>query len=56
MGLMEFGDHFNTDNAADRFPDYCSSPENRAKYRTAVAGAAERVSDEAFKERLAQPD
>ena len=53
---MDFGDHFNPDNAADLFPDYCSSPENLAKYRTAVAGAAGWVSDEAFKERLAEPD
>jgi hypothetical protein len=53
---MEFGDHFNPDNAAELFPDYCSSPENRAKYRLAVAGAAGWVSDEAFRERLAEPD
>jgi len=53
---MEFGDHFNPDNAAELFPDYCFSPENRAKYRTAVAGAAGWVSDQAFKQRLADPD
>ena len=32
---IEFEDHFNPDNAAELFPDYCSSPENRAKFRTA---------------------
>ncbi len=53
---VEFRDHFNPDNAAELFSDYCSSPENRAKYRTAVAGAAGWVSDEAFKQRLAEPD
>jgi hypothetical protein len=53
---MEFGDHFNPDNAAELFPDYCTSPENRAKYRIAVAGSAGWVSDEAFKGRLAEPD
>jgi hypothetical protein len=53
---LAFGDHFNPDNAAELFPDYCSSLENRAKYRIAVAGSAGWVSDEAFKERLAEPD
>ena len=53
---MEFGDHFNPDNAAELFPDYCSSPENRANYRIAVAGSAGWVSDQAFKQRLAEPD
>jgi hypothetical protein len=52
----EFKDHFNPDNAAELFPDYCSSLENRAKYRTAVAGASGWVSDEAFKQRLTEPD
>ena len=53
---IEFKDHFNPDNAAELFPEYSSSTENRAKYRIAVAGAAGWVSDEAFKQRLAEPD
>ena len=53
---VEFKDHFNPDNAAELFSDYCSSPENRAKYRAAVGGAAGWVSDEAFKQRLGEPD
>ena len=52
----EFEDHFNPDNAAELFSGYSSSPENRAKYRIAVAGAAGWVSDQAFKQRLEEPD
>jgi hypothetical protein len=51
-----FGDHFNSDNAAELFPEYSSSPENRAKFRSAVAAASEWVTGEAFRQRLAEPD
>ena len=52
----EFGNHFNPDNAAEFFEDYSSSVENRAKYRIAVSPAAGALADEAFKQRLAEPD
>lgn len=33
-----FGDEFNPDNGAELFSEYSSSPENRARFRVAVAG------------------
>jgi hypothetical protein len=51
-----FGDHFNPDLGAELFPEYASSPENRAKFRMAVAAAGGWVTGEAFRQRLAEPD
>jgi hypothetical protein len=51
-----FGDEFNPDNGAELFSDYSSSPETRAKYRVAVAGACGWVIDEAFRQRIAISD
>lgn len=51
-----FGNHFNPDNGAELFPEYSSSRKNRGKYRLAVGAADGWVIDEAFRQRLAEPD
>ena len=43
-------------NAAELFPDYSASPKHRARNRMAVAAAGGWVVDEAFRQRLAEPD
>jgi len=53
---IEFGNHFNPDNAAELFEDYSSSVESRGKYRIAISRAAGALSDEAFKQRLVEAD
>jgi hypothetical protein len=51
-----FGDEFNPDNGAELFAEYSSSPQARAKYRLAVAGACGWTIDEAFRQRIAISD
>jgi hypothetical protein len=52
----EFGDEFNPDNAAELFADYSASPQHRARNRMAVAATGGWVVDEAFRQRLKEPD
>jgi Zeta toxin len=51
-----FGDEFNPDNGAELFAEYNCSPQSRAKYRLAVAGACGWTIDEAFRQRIAMSD
>jgi hypothetical protein len=51
-----FGDEFNPDNGAELFAEYSSSPQARAKYRLAVAGACGWTIHQAFRQRIAISD
>jgi len=51
-----FGNLFGADDAAELFPEYSASAESRAKFHSAVHGAARWVRDAAFSEALASPN
>lgn len=52
----KFGNEFNSDNAAELFPEYSANDDTRALNRQAVSAPARWVSDQAYYQALEAPD